>query len=113
MADSPAIPVRPPGGPEGAGIPGRVRSLERWADSHDAWSRQAHSEFARAIERIEAEAEAGARSRGAMRADVSGLLIEVGRLKVKMGFVLLIAASIGGIIGTVVSSVVLKVLGAG
>lgn len=115
MAQAPAIPVPHPGpsGDGGGGLPARVRALERWTDAHDAWSRATHDEVRAALKRLEGDADDAARSRGRLREKIEGVLAEVGRLKVKVGFVLLLAGGLGGVLGTILGAVVLKALGAG
>lgn len=77
----------------------RIRSLELWRSSHDSWSRERHGEIRRSFARIESEDLGG---------KMSALLLEVGRLKMKVGFVLLLAGGLGGILGTVLGALVMR-----
>lgn len=89
----------------------RLRIQERWAADHDAWAKArwtaqdaTNSRYLHLIERMQ--------DKNDERDQQLGLAFtEIGKLKVRIGFVMAAAGAVGGIVSTVIGSLILWALG--
>ena len=89
----------------------RIRHQERWSVDHDARDSAGHAAMQAAIERLADVQHRQTDKQDKQHERTSEAFAEIGRLKLKMSLVMALAGGLGGIVSSVVISLILWALG--